>query len=105
VLATLFEPVTRLSLDRTTLLVLAFNGPVSTAFAVWAWLSVNRALPAITSSLGSLGVPVVGLVASALVLGERVDAATMIGLAAIVGGLVLVSLGSPQPSATGPKSP
>jgi drug/metabolite transporter (DMT)-like permease len=104
-LAVLFEPVTRLSLDRTTVFVLAFNGPISTAFAVWAWLSVNRALPAITSSLGSLGVPVVGLIASVAVLGETVDAATVAGLAAIVGGLVLVSLDAPQPTAAVGKNP
>ncbi|MGE5537658.1 MAG: DMT family transporter [Gemmatimonas sp.] len=105
VLALVFEPVTRLSLDHTTALVLAFNGPLSTAFAVWAWLSVNRALPAITSSLGSLGVPVVGLLASVVTLGETVDAATLIGLVAIAGGLVLVSLDAPKPSAAGLKSP
>ena len=72
--------------------VLAFNGPISTAFAVWAWLSVNRSLPAITSSLGSLGVPVVGLIASVIALGEPLDIASVAGLALIVGGLVLVSL-------------
>jgi drug/metabolite transporter (DMT)-like permease len=105
VLAALFEPVSRLSLDRTTLLVLAFNGPLSTAFAVWAWLSVNRALPAITSSLGSLGVPVVGLLASVVTLGETVDLATVLGLGAIAGGLVLVSLDASQPSSAAPKSP
>jgi drug/metabolite transporter (DMT)-like permease len=104
-LALIFEPVTEVSLDNTTLLVLAFNGPLSTAFAVWAWLSVNRALPAITSSLGSLGVPVVGLIASVAVLGETVDTATVTGLLAIVGGLVLVSLDTPQPSAAVTENP
>jgi drug/metabolite transporter (DMT)-like permease len=105
VLAAVFESDMPVSLDHTTLLVLAFNGPISTAFAVWAWLSVNRALPAITSSLGSLGVPVVGLIASVVVLGETVDAATVAGLVAIIGGLVLVSLDAPQPSAAVTKNP
>lgn len=94
VLALVFEPGEWRPLDGTTLLVLAFNGPISTAFAVWAWITVNRALPAITSSLGSLGVPAVGLIASVLTLGETLDVATVAGLAFIAGGLVLVSLDS-----------
>ena len=92
ILALIFERGQWPPLDHATILVLAFNGPISTAFAVWAWLSVNRSLPAITSSLGSLGVPVVGLIASVIALGEPLDIASVAGLALIVGGLVLVSL-------------
>lgn len=94
ILALAFEHSQWQPLDRTALLVLAFNGPLSTAFAVWAWISVNRTLPAITSSLGSLGVPAVGLIASVVTLGESLDAATVAGLMLIVGGLILVSLDS-----------
>ena len=97
ILALIFERGQWPPLDQATILVLAFNGPISTAFAVWAWLSVNRSLPAITSSLGSLGVPVVGLIASVIALGEPLDVASVAGLAFIVGGLVLVSL---DPTAT-----
>lgn len=95
ILALVFEHGDWQPLDGTTLWVLAFNGPISTAFAVWAWITVNRALPAITSSLGSLGVPAVGLIASVVALGERFDVATVAGLAFIVGGLILVSLDTP----------
>lgn len=92
-LALAFEPDASVPLDRTTLWVLAFNGPLATAFAIWAWLSVNRTLPAITSALGSLGVPVVGLGISVLTLGEQIDVATITGLIAIACGLILVGLG------------
>jgi drug/metabolite transporter (DMT)-like permease len=91
-LALIFERDAWQPIDHATALVLAYNGPLSTAFAVWAWLSVNRALPAITSSLASLGVPVVGLIASVLTLGEHLEVASIAGLALISGGLVLVSL-------------
>lgn len=91
-LALIFEHDAWQPLDRATALVLLYNGPLSTAFAVWAWLTVNRALPAITSSLASLGVPVVGLITSMILLGERLDVASVAGLALISGGLVLVSL-------------
>jgi drug/metabolite transporter (DMT)-like permease len=94
-LALVFEHGDWQPFGRTAILVLAFNGPISTAFAVWAWISVNRALPAITSSLGSLGVPAVGLIVSVIALGETLDVATVAGLAFIAGGLVLVSLDAP----------
>jgi drug/metabolite transporter (DMT)-like permease len=94
VLAVLIEHDAWQPLDRATALVLAYNGPLSTAFAIWAWLTVNRALPAITSSLASLGVPVVGLIASVMALGERLDLSSIAGLALISGGLILVSVDS-----------
>ncbi len=72
--------------------VLAYNGPIATGFAIWAWVSVNRALPAITTSIGSLGVPAVGVLASALVLDEALSVTNLLGLAFIVAGLVVVSL-------------
>lgn len=74
------------------LAVLAYNGPIATAFALWAWVSVNRGLPAIASSMGSLGVPVAGVALSALVLDEALTLENLAGLALISLGLILVSL-------------
>lgn len=71
--------------------VLAYNGPIATAFALWAWLSVNRSLPAIASSMGSLGVPAAGVVLSVLLLDEPVTFANLAGLGLITLGLVLVA--------------
>lgn len=75
----------------TLLAVLAYNGPIATAFAVWAWISVNRGLPAIASSMGSLGVPVAGVILATLVLGEPITMENLAGLAFIIMGLALVS--------------
>jgi drug/metabolite transporter (DMT)-like permease len=74
-------------------LVLAYNGPLATAFCFWAVVSVTRALPAITSSLSLLAVPVTGVAAAALFLGEPLRPTLLAGLVLILGGTVLVNLG------------
>jgi drug/metabolite transporter (DMT)-like permease len=72
--------------------VLAYNGVVASAFCFWAYTTVARRLPAMSTALGSLGVPVVGVIASALVLRDMPGLATLGGLALISGGVALVSL-------------
>ncbi|MFA9460808.1 DMT family transporter [Thiohalorhabdus methylotrophus] len=71
---------------------LFYNGPLATAFCFWAIITVNRSLPAITTSLGTLGVPAFGLAVSALALGEPLTFTNTGGLALILSGLVLVTL-------------
>ena len=71
-----------------------FNGAFATGFALWAWLTVARALPAITTSIGSLGVPVVGLGSSALILGETITIYIVAGFALILMGLAAISMES-----------
>jgi drug/metabolite transporter (DMT)-like permease len=51
------------------LLALAFSAVVGSAFAYVLWFEIVRRLPATTASLGVLSVPVVGIVASVLILG------------------------------------
>lgn len=72
--------------------VLLYNGPLATAFCFWAMLTINRALPAITTSLGSLGVPAFGLLASTLALGEPVTVTNLLGFLLIAGGVAGVVL-------------
>lgn len=72
--------------------LLIYNGPIATAFCFWAMVTVNRALPAITTSLSVLGVPVVGLLSSAIWLREPLTATNLAGLGLIGGGLALVAL-------------
>ncbi len=67
--------------------VLLYNGPIATAFCFWAMISVTRALPAITTSLSTLCVPLVGYAAAALALGEAVTMSNGAGFALILGGL------------------
>jgi drug/metabolite transporter (DMT)-like permease len=92
ILAVLWESDQPIQWTPTLLAVLAYNGPIATAFALWAWISVNRGLPAIASSMGSLGVPVAGAIFSVVMLGESVTMENVAGLALLSLGLVLVSL-------------
>jgi len=73
--------------------ILLYTGPVCTGFCVWAVLAITRALPAVTSSLSFLAVPVFGLVASTLALGEAIDPTLIGGLILILGGVALVAYG------------
>lgn len=78
--------------------VLAYSGPIATGFCFWAMMSIQRALPAITTSLGTLGTPVAGVLFSALLLGEPITPTNVAGLVLIGGGIVLVALtGRPKP--------
>jgi drug/metabolite transporter (DMT)-like permease len=72
--------------------VLAYNGPVASAFCYWAFVTVNRTFRASTTALGSLGVPVMGVLASAAVLGEPLTAAKLGGLALIGTGVAVLTL-------------
>ncbi|NIA71831.1 DMT family transporter [Pelagibius litoralis] len=78
--------------------VLIYNGPIATAFCFWASVAVTRALPAITSSLSFLAVPVAGVLFSALLLGETLTATLVSGLALIIGGMALVNLREARPA-------
>jgi drug/metabolite transporter (DMT)-like permease len=72
--------------------VIVYNGPIATAFAFWAATSISRALPAVTSSLSFLAVPAMGILLSALSLGEIPDLTLIGGFGLILGGVLLVNL-------------
>jgi drug/metabolite transporter (DMT)-like permease len=72
--------------------ILFYNGPVATAFGFWAMITVTRALPAITTSLSSLGVPIFGMLASAVFIGEPLTATNTGGLVLVLCGVALVTL-------------
>lgn len=86
------EDQSRIDWSGQLVVLLIYNGPIATAFCFWAMVTVNRALPAITTSLSVLGVPVVGLVSSSLWLREPLTVTNLAGLGLIGGGLVLVAL-------------
>ncbi|WP_338880091.1 DMT family transporter [Achromobacter veterisilvae] len=67
--------------------LLGYAGLFGIAVAYWAAVTVNRALPAGVTSIGLLGVPVFGLLCSAVVLHEPVSASLLAGMALIVTGI------------------
>ncbi len=66
----------------------AFAGPIGT----WAAVSVARALPPITGSLGMLGTPLLGIAASAVLLGEPITGSLVAGTALVIAGIAIVIL-------------
>ncbi|ARP80818.1 EamA family transporter [Bordetella genomosp. 8] len=71
-----------------------FAGLCGTALAYWAMAMVNRSLPAVTTSLGLLATPVVGIASSVLGLGESIGTSLAIAMVLILGG---IALGTPLP--------
>jgi len=61
-------------------------------------VTVARALPALTTTLTLLLVPVVGLLSSAAFLGEALNATSVIGLLLIVSAVAAVSLADVKPT-------
>jgi drug/metabolite transporter (DMT)-like permease len=71
---------------------LAFNVIPATALALLLWFFVLNALRAGTAGLGSLMTPVIGVAAAWIQLGERPDVFEGLGMVAIVGALVLLTV-------------
>jgi drug/metabolite transporter (DMT)-like permease len=60
-----------------------------TALAHWAMVMVNRSLPAVTTSLGLLATPVVGVATSAICLGEPIGVSLILAMAMITAGIAI----------------
>jgi len=73
------------------LLSLAYVGPVATAFAYWAIVDVGRRLPATTLSVALLATPSLGLLISALTLGEPVNGSLIVGMVLVGAGIRLTT--------------
>jgi len=69
----------------------AYVGAVSTAFGFLLWIAILRFLPAGTASLNMFAIPVIALVSSAFVFGERLSAGEWAGIALIGAALALVT--------------
>ena len=74
------------------LLATVFTGMVGNGIAYGLWFTVVRRLSAVTASLGVLGVPVIGIVISMMILGERPTAADIVGFALIFAASACVLL-------------
>ena len=71
---------------------LAYVGPVATAFAYWAVVEAGRHFPASTIAMVLLATPAVGLMISALTLGESVDAPLLLGIVLVGAGIRLATM-------------
>jgi drug/metabolite transporter (DMT)-like permease len=66
-----------------------FAGVFGVVVAYWAMATVNRSLPAVTTSLGILATPVVGTLGSAITLGEPIGMALLAAMALILSGIAV----------------
>ncbi|HET9726739.1 MAG TPA: DMT family transporter, partial [Gemmatimonadales bacterium] len=83
---------------------LAYVGPVATAFAYWAVVEAGRHYPASTMAMALLATPALGLVISALTLGEAVDAPLLLGLVLVGAGIRLAARAEDRTSPRGTRS-
>lgn len=89
ILALIFEGLPRIDWNLRLVLLFLYGGVIGVALGYWAMAMVNRSLPAITTSLGILATPVVGVLASLVVLGEPLSISLLVALVLIVGGIAL----------------
>lgn len=75
----------------TFIVVTLFNGILATGFGWLAWLYVLHRLPAGTTSLSSLGIPVIAILASWMQLGEQPGGSELVGMLLIGLALALLS--------------
>ncbi|MFZ1096230.1 MAG: DMT family transporter [Xanthobacteraceae bacterium] len=88
-LALLFEGVPRIEWSARLLALLVYGGTAGIALPYWAMQIVNKNLPAITTSLALLVVPVVGVACSALALGEPITAGLIVAMLLIICGIAV----------------
>ncbi len=104
VAALLLEPGREIVWGIPTILILLYSGPLATAFANWASQSITRSLGPLTSAMGFLAIPVVGLIAGAVFLQESLGPMDIAGFALVLGGIAATSL-VPPPAAPVPAVP
>lgn len=76
----------------TYVMAVLYAGVVSTGLGFILWTSVLGVLPAGTASLNMFAIPVIAIVSSMLIFGERIPGIEWLGIALIGIGLVILSL-------------
>ena len=84
----------------TALLHVSWQAVLATGYAIlignifcyWAWIKLLSLFPAGVASIGTLAIPVIGVLSSALVLGERVGFREMAALILVVMALSIVMI-------------
>jgi drug/metabolite transporter (DMT)-like permease len=85
-------------IELRTFMALLFSGAIGSGLAYFLWFAAVQRLPATIASLGTLSVPVIGIAASAVVLGERPTVADYVGCALILAAAACVLIAPSAPS-------
>lgn len=75
---------------------LAYVGPIATAFAYWAVVEAGRHFPASTMSMALLATPGIGILVSAVTLGETIDVSLIAGVVLTSAGIRLATKQAPE---------
>lgn len=92
------------AINQRGLVALAYVGPVATAFAYWAVVEAGRHFRATTISMALLATPSVGILVSAITLGEAIDGSLLGGVILIGVGIRLATMVAASPARTGGKA-
>jgi drug/metabolite transporter (DMT)-like permease len=88
-IAFVLEGSPRFVLSTSATAALLYNGAIGTALGFWAMTVVNKELPAVVTSLGVLATPVIGLMLSAIMLHESVDAVLISSSLLVLTGIAI----------------
>ncbi|HZX88119.1 MAG TPA: DMT family transporter, partial [Reyranella sp.] len=93
ILALVLEPGGHLDFSQPELWVaLAYLGVIAGPTGTWAAVSVARALPPVTASLGMLGTPLLAIASSVVLVGEPVTWPLVLGTMLVIAGIAIVIL-------------
>jgi len=93
ILAFIFEPHGYLDIHQPNLwIALLYIGVFAGPTGTWAAVSVARALPPLTGSLGMLGTPLLGIASSVVLVGEPVTWPLLLGTMLVIAGIAIVIL-------------
>jgi drug/metabolite transporter (DMT)-like permease len=76
--------------DAKAIAALVYVVVLAVLFGQWAWFVVLERLPVAVASIGTLAIPVVGVLSSALLLGEGLGPTEVAALVLVVAALALV---------------
>lgn len=76
---------------------MAYMAILASALGWWLWLSVVRRVSVAVVGMSSLGVPVLAVILAWVLLGERPEGATLVGIGSIIVGLVVVNVAALRP--------
>jgi drug/metabolite transporter (DMT)-like permease len=79
----------RIMLTPAIVANLAYQVLAASLLGLWGTVTLARRLTAVTTAMVSLATPVVGVISSAILLGERIDAIVLIGMALVLGGVTV----------------
>jgi len=92
ILALIFEPHPVIQGGMPLVLVLAYTSVLASAFAYWCMITISKILPAITTSLALLGVPLLGLLLATFFLHEPFTLTLGLSIGLFLLGMALVNI-------------